>query len=177
MSITDWEVFASLKKANIKLDSTKCIVSRTLPPFVPITESIWTTAVSGFWNLLMGCYMCILCIIKGLHQCTLTNRLTTITYIRRSKSGRAYFKHKVMTMLITFSADFTILCWLASTVITTDVFLTTSHSIFACIKRVTRISHRYFRGILFDFSWNSSWIFIQQSCNCFDRHTFFQRLL
>lgn len=46
--MTDAEVFESRRNASIKLVSTKCIVSRHLPPTRPITLSICTTADSGF---------------------------------------------------------------------------------------------------------------------------------
>ena len=39
-SITDLEVLASLRNASIKLNSTKWMVKRHLPPCVPITVSI-----------------------------------------------------------------------------------------------------------------------------------------
>ena len=52
-----YEVFESLKNASIKLVSTKCMVSRHLPPTRPITLSICITVDSGllsrnFWKSL-----------------------------------------------------------------------------------------------------------------------------
>ena len=48
ISITDCASLCSLIKANINEQFTKWIVSKTLPPFLPSTESISTTGVSGY---------------------------------------------------------------------------------------------------------------------------------
>ena len=51
MSIIDCASLCSLIKANIKEQFTKCTVSKTFPPFLPMTVSISTIGVSGFSSI------------------------------------------------------------------------------------------------------------------------------